>query len=324
MINTQKHHTPDGSTHQSINESQLNPQRLLNDEPLTHQNLEESIKHYLEKTPLPGAKLRTNIVQILLSHSHIDVQVYSMARIYSLVREELLQELIIEYLTEMCNHPQLRVREAAQESLEIIASQVYHIMIAEMIPEVFQELERDIRAESQHLHLKHSKKSLLSLIPSYPFHSNEISKNRFTFRLVKLYRQFNFWLDKTLFSDQLEELFPPLEDIEYLFMADFPQEIIHPSPGYDSPWKPTDSLESLARIYAHTFMENGHLHRLEHYLDDEDWHVRKIGVDAMITVLEFLLNSPLETEENVNHHLGSHWRFNLKLPAKLQKYSSLF
>ncbi len=62
----------------------------------------------------------------------------------------------------------------------------------------------------------------------------------------------------------------------------------------------------------------------QNYLDDEDWHVRKIGVDALISVLEFLLNSPLETEENVNHHLGSHWRFNLKLPAKLQKYSSLF
>jgi len=147
MINTRKHQPPDSSTHQSITESQLNPQRLLNDEPLTHQNLEESIKHYLEKIPLQGAKLRTNIIQILLSHPHIDVQVYSMARIYSLVREESLQELIIEYLTEMCNHPQLEVREAAQESLEIIASQVYNIMIAEMIPEVFQELERDIRAE---------------------------------------------------------------------------------------------------------------------------------------------------------------------------------
>lgn len=103
-----------------------------------------------------------------------------MARIYSLVREELLQELIIEYLTEMCNHPQLRVREAAQESLEIIASQVYHIMIAEMIPEVFQELERDIRAESQHLHLKHSKKnhyyplSLLTLSIQMKFQKTDL------------------------------------------------------------------------------------------------------------------------------------------------------
>jgi hypothetical protein len=52
-----------------------------------------------------------------------------------------------------------------------------------------------------------------------------------------------------------------------------------------------DPLNSLANIYAMTFLEKGHLRRLAALLDDEDSHVQMMGINGLIYAIKSLTNS---------------------------------
>ncbi len=301
---------------------QIHPEKLLKNGPKTHRDLEEKLKITINHTHEHRLKLGLEIILLLISHSQKDVRALSLGRIYPLIAEKSLNELIIKDLKDMRDDPQLDVSAVAQESLEDISGIVHNLMIVDLILEVFIEFSVDLE--------KYGRKKanpIQSLFSAHPLEVENFegensffnSKNRYIFPFIRWYRQINVLLDKILFSNQLEELFPELEDMEEFSMGNIWEEGIIPYLDISNfQWKPADSLERLANIYAHTFMEEGHLHRLKAYLDDDDHHVRQIGVNALIEVVTFLLNCPTEkSKEKLTHSQNQHRKINLPSLAKL-------
>jgi len=302
-------------------EWQIYPEKLLKNESPTHRDLEKKIKIAITHTHKHQIKLGLEIILILLSHPKKDVRAYSLGKLYPLITEELLRELIIKDLDDMRDDPQLNVSTAAQESLEDISGMINNIVLADLISEVFNEFSVDLEKFGQKKVTPHLPFSSHPLEGQSPAGGNSFfsSKNRYVFPFIRWYRQINVYLDKILFSSQLEELFPELTDMEEFSFGNILEEGVIPHSNISNfQWKPADSLERLANIYAHTFMEKGHLNRLKTYLDDEDYHVRKIGVNSMIEVVTFLLNCPDEkSKEKVNSSQPLHRKINLPSLAKL-------
>lgn len=303
-------------------EWQIYPENLLKNETPTHRDLEKKIKIAITHTHKHQIKLGLELILVLLSHPKKDVRAYSLGKLYPLITEELLRELIIQDLDDMRDDPQLNVSTAAQESLEDISGMINNIMLADIISEVFTEFSIDLEKFGQKkvtpFHLPFSSPPL-----NGQSHDGEnsffSSKNRYIFPFIRRYRQINVFLDKILFSNQLEELFPELTEMEEFSFGTILEEGVIPYSNISNfKWKPADSLERLANMYAHTFMEKGHLNRLKAYLDDDDYYVRKIGVNAMIEVVTFLLNCPdKKSKEEVNSSQPLHRKINLPSLAKL-------
>ena len=296
-------------------------EKLLKNRPQTHRDLENNLKIAIANSHKNRLKLGLEIILILISHPQKDVRAFSLGKLYPLITEESLCELIIKDLKDMQDDSQLNVSTAAQESLAGISGIVHNLVLADIISEVFVEFSVDLE--------KYSRKNAIpfhSQFSSHPLKGQDTnggnsffnSKNRYIFPFIRWYRQMNVFLDKILFSNQLEELFPELAGMEEFSMGDILDEGIIPYSNISNfQWKPTDSLERLANIYAHTFMEDGHLHRLKTYLDDDDSQVRQIGVNALIEVVTFLLNCPDEKSKNVTDSQNQHHKINLPSLAKL-------
>ena len=91
-------------------------------------------------------------------------------------------------------------------------------------------------------------------------------------------------------------MFPELSDIDVLFEENFiEQEIIPYSSISKFELKQKDPLNELATIYANTILEKGHLRRLEAFLDDEDYYVRRTGVNALTQTANILISSKKKT-----------------------------
>jgi hypothetical protein len=301
---------------------QICQENLLKNRPKNHRDLEKKLKITIDHTHENSAKLGLEIILLLISHPLKDVRAFSLGRVYPLITEKSLNELIIKDLKDMRNDPQLNVNTAAQESLEDISSIVHNLIVVDIILEVLVEFSVDLEKYGRRKVIPfHSPFSSHPLEGQYLEGGNSFfnSKNRYIFPFIRWYRQMNVYLDKILFSNQLEELFPELEDMEEFSMANLWEEGIIPYSDISNfQWKPADSLERLANIYAHTFMEEGHLHRLKTYLDDDDYRVRQIGVNALIEVVKFLLNCPTaKSKEKVTHSQNQHRKINLPSLAKL-------
>lgn len=299
---------------------QIYSENLQENESPTHRDLEKKIKTAITHTHKHQIKLGLEIILILLSHPKKDVRAYSLGKLYPLLTEELLRELIIKDLNDMRDDPQLNVSTAAQESLEDISGIINNLILADLISEVFTEFYVDLEKFGQ-------KKVTPLSFSSHPLKGHSpaggnsffSSKNRYIFPFIRWYRQINVYLDKILFSNQLEVLFPELTDMEEFSIGNILEEGVIPYSNISNfQWKPTDSLERVATIYAHTFMEKGHLNRLKTYLDDEDYHVRKIGANAMIEVVTFLFECPdKKSKEKINSSQPMHRKINLPSLAKL-------
>ncbi len=301
---------------------QIYQENLLKNGPKNHQDLEKKLKITIDQTHEQRVKLGLEIILLLISHPQKDVRAFSLGRIYPLITEKSLSELIIKDLKDIRDDPQLDVSAAAQESLEDISGIVHNLMLVDIILEVLVEFSVDLE--------KYGRKKAIPF--HWPFSSHPLkeenfqdgnsffnSKNRYIFPFIRWYRQMNVFMDRILFSNQLEELFPELEEMEEFSMVNLWEEGIIPYSDISSfQWKPADSLERLAHIYAHTFMENGHLNHLKTFLDDDDYRVRRIGVNALIDVVTFLLNCPTEkSKEKVTHSQNQHRKINLPSLAKL-------
>jgi hypothetical protein len=296
-------------------------EKLLENGPKTHSDLEKNLKITINHTHKHQLKLGLEIVLLLISHHQMDVRAFSLGRLYPLITKESLRELIIKDLKDMRDDSQLNVSAAAQESLDGISGIVHNLVLADIISEVFVEFSIDLE--------KYGQKKVIplhSLFLSHHLEGKDLeggtsffnSKNRYIFHFIRWYRQMNVLLDKILFSNQLEDLFPELEDMEEFSMGNILEDGIIPYSDISNfQWKPADSLERLANIYAHTFMEEGHLHRLKTYLEDDDYQVRQIGVNALIEVVTFLLNCPDEKSKNVTDSQNHHHKINLPSLAKL-------
>jgi hypothetical protein len=303
-------------------EWQTYQENLLKNRPKTHRDLENNLKIAIARTHKHQLKLGLEIILLLLSHPQKDVRAFSLGRLYPLITKESLRELIIKDLKDMRDDSQLNVSAAAQESLNGISGIVHNLVLADIISEVFVEFSVDLEKYG----LTHNI-NFHSPFSSHPLEGKDLeggnsffnSKNRYIFPFIRGYRQMNVLLDKILFSNQLEELFPELTSMEEFSIGNILEEGIIPYSDLSNfQWKPADSLERLANIYAHTFMEEGHLHRLKTYLDDDDYHVRQIGANALIEVVSFILNCPDEkSKENVTHPQNQHRKINLPSLAKL-------
>jgi len=313
MIYKKDHSTSDTFGHPPITEWQKYQETLLNNEPSTHADLEKNLKLIITPSPDQQSKLGFELILFLISHPKKDVRAFSLGQLYPLLKEDSLHRLIIKDLREMCNDPKSEVQKAAKDSLDIISNNIYNLMICEMILEILVEIEKDTK-----IGIKYFRSALISSHPQQQS-SPPNSENMFKKPFIKFFRQLNILLDKILFSDQLEELFPELEEVEDFCIGDILDEGIIPYIEiYNFQWRPLDSIEKLATIYSHTFTEKGHLKHLKRYLDDENYHIRRIGVNALVTVVKFLLNgSNQKSTSNLNYNSSPYFQINPHTSVKL-------
>ncbi len=301
--------------HPSGTKWQIYQKNLLKNEPKAHRNLVKNLKKAIDHTHKHQLKLGLEIILILLSHPQKDVRAFSLGRLYPLITAESLRELIIKDLKDMRDDPQSNVSAAAEKSLDCISGIVHNLVLADIISEVFVEFSVDLE--------KYDLTNLIQFQSPLSLHNleeqNSFFNSKYIVGLIRRYRQVTVFLDKILFSNQLEEIFPELTSMEEFSMGNILEEGIIPHSDISNfQWKPTDSLERLANIYAHTFMEDGHLNRLKTYLDDDNYQVRQIGVNALIEVVTFLLNySDGKSEENITEPQNQHRKINLPSLAKL-------
>ncbi len=290
-------------------EWQIYQEKLLKNGAKTHHDLEKNLKIAIDQTHKHRLKLGLEIILILLSHPQKDVSAFTLGRLYSLITEESLRRFIINDLKEMRDDPQINVSTAAQNSLELISGSVHDLMLADIISEVFTDFFIDLEKETKN-RIENLQSSLPLSNDHYPDSNSFHSHNRFIIALVRKFRQLNILLDKTIFSKELEEIIPELEDVENFCMGNFPEEGIIPfSTIENSQWRPKDSIAKLANVYAHTFLEKGHLNHLKTYLNDDDYRVRQIGANALLSVVEFLLNcADDEPLQNINHPHIPHFK----------------
>jgi len=95
-------------------------------------------------------------------------------------------------------------------------------------------------------------------------------------------------------NHQIDRLIPSLEGIE-----DYNKEFReYKKANYldvqKSRSSENESIQKLADFYVRTFTESGHLRRLVALLDDDDYKVQQIGVNALTEIVEILLGNSNE------------------------------
>lgn len=287
VINEHHNHPSKSFRYPTVTEWNEYHGNIGNDETDIHSHLKENLKHTIESTPNQRSKLGLKIILMLISHPKKDVRAFSLGKLYPLLTEDSLRRLIIEDLREMYDDPYYNVHKAAEESLDYVSEEIYNLKIPELILETFTELEKNLKTKIS---------SFTASFASHHHHPpSPNSPNKYKISLTKKCRQFNILLDKIIFSDELEDIFPELGDVEDFSMGDIIDKGVIPYSDISHfQWRPADSIERIAATYAHTFMEKGHLHHLKTYLDDEDYVVRQIGVNALLSVVEFLFDGSKE------------------------------
>lgn len=110
------------------------------------------------------------------------------------------------------------------------------------------------------------------------------------------YNMLNYSIYKNSFLSKINEVIPILDDLNVLVeergVLPLSQLAKLESKQHKNP------LIELATVYTNTFLEKGHLRRLESFLDDDDHSTRMIGADALTRVADILIN--LKNKSTIN------------------------
>jgi hypothetical protein len=316
LIYRKKHDPPEGFINCHNSQRPSYEDDLISESQI-HSILEQTLTNTIAQTENHRFKLALNIILILSSHPKKDIRAFSFGKLYEITPQKQLKKLIIEDLKELINDSELNVSIAAQNSLEFIYGSMDGLILADYISDIFSSFCSDFKNQAI-ISIHHIQSSFHPLTKHSPFQTKVHPHNRFFTALVRRYRQINIILDKTLFSNELEELIPELAEVENFYLEDlFEEEIIPYTAIANSEWKPMDSIEKIANIYSYTFLEEGHLEHLKTYLDDDDYHIRHIGANALLKVAEFLFNfSDDEFIEHLNQLKTQNFQEYLETPAK--------
>ncbi len=265
----------------------INKEYLLNDDPQTHKKLEKLLIDSINYSQSQELKLGLEIILVLISHKNENVKTSALAKMFVLMDDGLIQELVVRELKEMSSNDDKNINEPAEDSLDLIATEIHKF---EMMNAFF-----DILAELKDRVAFKFSKFEFSVISMYfnKWNSTDVHN-----------RKYNVFYDNGIFNGlicklralnrRIDRLFPYLEGIED-YNKDFMK---HKKTAYlntqNFELNEKESLQKLADFYVRTFTERGHLRRLIALLDDDNEDIQRIGINALTNVVEILLRDSAE------------------------------
>ncbi len=263
--------------------------------------LEEIFNNSVQYTKDQQLKLGLEIILTLISHKNENIKAYALGRIYFLIDDENIQEIIINELKNMSDNRNYDFNESIQRSLDLFTWEVHKFVIIDIIFDLLAELTGKIKYK-----LSRSKFSL-NLPYSDIFFSTDMLEIRNKNEIFYLDNSLNVVLRIfRIINRRICRMIPYFEEIQYI---DYENLIIQKMTQYNHTSKlefsEEGSLQRLASFYAKTFMERGHMRRLIALLDDDDDKVQKIGVNALTELINFLLNTSNE-KKLIKSHSDSH------------------
>ena len=272
-------------------------------------DLEMVLESLIKTTENQKSKIGLEIILVLISHKKKDVKACALGKLYILTHDKYLKKIAIKELKTLVCDENPQVGKCAQNSLELCASEANKLEITEIIIELLNGLNKDIQTQKNSIktHIKHRKspnttthnklflKSFNKLFIKIPINKPEIKLKE---RIKHTYNMLNYLTYKYSLLSKISGLFLELNDINVLVEENFIEPKIIPYltiAKFEVTQK--DPINELATIYANTILEKGHIRRLEAFLDDEDYNVRRTGVTALTNAANMLINSK---KENIN------------------------
>jgi hypothetical protein len=268
-------------------------------------DLKMVLESLIKTTENQKSKIGLEIILVLISHKKKDVKAFALGKLYILTHDKYLKKLVIKELKTLVCDKNPQIGKCAQNSLKLCASDANKFETTEIIIELLNGLNKDIQnlKNSIRARVKHLKSSNIItcnnlFLKSFnrliiPIDKLEIKLKD---RIKHSYNMLNYLTYKYFLLSKISRLFPELSDINVLIEEIFiePKTISYSSIAkFELTQK--DPINELATIYANTILEKGHIRRLEAFLDDENYNVRRTGVNALTNAANMLINSKKKT-----------------------------
>ena len=112
----------------------------LMSKPETLTDFRDMLNNLIDSTENIDLKMGLKIILTLISHPKKDVIAYSLGKIYLMIKEESIRNLIIAEIKKMEVDDNLTVRKSAEESIEMISVEVNKYEIFELSYDILNQL----------------------------------------------------------------------------------------------------------------------------------------------------------------------------------------
>ncbi len=257
---------------------------ILKNQPNTLEELKNILYNLMETNQSTSLKEGLEIMTTLISHKKKEVVASALGELFLMINDETIQKLVVKELMTLSHNHNPDVRKSAAYSLELISSEVYKLEIVNKLLNLFFNLKENINNKIK------------------PFQTCYILSyhliNGFYSYLSSIYTKTNNLLFIHHFY-YLENFFNTLATAELIL---FEENVNSPNEQYYNNEKvypysdimnidhtTEDPLNTLATIYAQTFLEKGQLRRLKALLDDENSEVQHSGLNGLTYVANVLI-----------------------------------
>lgn len=268
----------------------INKEYLLNDDSQTHKKLEKLLIDSINYSQSQELKLGLELILVLISHKNENVKSSALAKMFVLMDDGLIQELVVKELKVMSNNKDKNINEPAEDSLDLIATEIHKFELMEAFFDICTGLKDKFVFKVSKFKFPFIYSLYFDKLNSADVPRRKIENNIFYGKDL-----FNGLVCKArALNRRIDRMFPYLEEI-----GDYNEDFMkYKKSAYlnieNSESGEKESLQKLADFYARTFTERGHLRRLIALLDDNSDDIQQIGINALIDVVEILLKDSAE------------------------------
>ena len=264
----------------------INHDYYLKDNSQTLEELEKLIIDSIKYSQSPELKLGLEIMLLLLSHKNENIRNSALAKMFVLMDDGLIRELVVKELKNVSSNGDVDSSESAEYSLDLIAEEIHRFELVDAFFDMFCKLKNRVLF----------KVSQFEFIHVYSFDKqspDDMFENIIKNRIFQNSTLFNKLLCKLrALNRKIDRMVPYLEEIENYDEIEYKE--LNCLNTQNSKSSEKESLQKLAEFYAATFTERGHLRRLIFLLDDEDYEIQQIGFNALVDIMGVLLNDSAE------------------------------
>ena len=265
----------------------INKEYLLKDDSQTLKELEKLLNDSIKYAQSQELKMGLEIILLLISHKNENVRNSTLAKMFVLMDDGLIRELVVKELKNGSTTGDRDSSESAEYSLDLIADEIHRFEVMDAVFDMFCKIKNRIIFKVNHSELLsdfsiYSSNKYDSDMSQTSVKNNIFYKNALFNRLICKIRALN---------RKMDEMIPYLEEMEDYDKRGYGKLCLD---AQNSRSSERESLQKLADFYTSTFTEKGHLRRLIFLLDDEDQEVQQIGFNALTEIVETLLTGSAE------------------------------
>lgn len=258
------------------------------------EDLKNETKVLMDSTDDQDLKTGLQIMLTLISHEKKDVVAYSLGKLYTMIHDEKTRKMILDELNEMKNYEDPSLQNTLEQSMNIIEGEVDNYKIFDLSIDIIDHIVSNLSCKTKklleyvHLDVSSMTNKSIQLESSIKTYSKSLISNH---NIMLHWNDMMYSVMKLLVEmdgnthvlgityEEMDDYLLNTNESEFLYYE--LKEIELTNENY---------LHTLADVYATTFRENGHITHLLNYLDDDNYKIRLVGVQALIYVLKKLTN----------------------------------